>query len=152
MKKTDLAYMAGVFDGEGCICIAKAKAREGRYHPSYHLECSVQMANEYLPTLYRFSFGGSIYLYQHKNPRHQPTWEWHISARKANDFLKAILPYLTIKKGEAELAIKFQSAKRNGGSPKGQRGGSNPKTEGEWAVEETQRILLRNMKHKLGVA
>jgi hypothetical protein len=144
MKKIDLAYMAGVFDGEGCICISKAMPREGRHHPGYHLECAVSMANEYLPALFRFCFGGSIYLYQHKNPKHKPTWEWHISARKARAFLMRILPYLTIKKGEAELAIKFQNAKRNGGRCF--------KTEEEWAVEEAQRILMQGLKNKSGVA
>lgn len=147
MKKTDLAYLAGLFDGEGCICIGKAKPRGGRLHPSYHLECAVSMANEYLPTLYRLSFGGSVYFYRDKHPNHQPAWQWHISAKKAKIFLEAILPYLTIKKGEAELAVKFQMAKKNGGSPKGQRGGSI-KTEEEWAVEEAQKLLLSEMKRK----
>ena len=140
MRETDLAYLAGLFDGEGCICIAKQKARKGR-HASYHLECSVSMANEYLPTLYRFSFGGSVYFYRDRHPNHQPAWQWHISARKAKIFLETISPYLTIKKGEAELAIKFQSAKKVGGR-------NAHKTEEEWILEEAQRLLLSNMKHK----
>lgn len=142
MKKTDIAYLAGLFDGEGCICIGKEKARGERPHPSYHLECSVSMCNEYLPNLYRFSFGGSVFFYKDRHPNHQPAWQWHISARKASGFLNTILPYLTIKKGEAELAIKFQSAKRYSG---------RPKTEGEFALEEAQKILLASFKKKSGV-
>lgn len=62
-------------------------------------------------------------------------WHWILGARKASEFLKLILPYLKLKRPEAELAIKFQSVKK-----------MRPiKTDEEMAVEEAQRIMLQNM-------
>lgn len=133
MKKTDLAYTAGIMDGEGSIGIARHKSKSCKR--GYTLELCVQItsSDEWLCTWLKFGFGGSL---SHSiNNAGNPMWHWILGARKASDFLKLILPYLKLKHPEAELAIKFQSAKR-----------MRPiKTDGEMAVEEAQRIMLQNM-------
>ena len=53
MARLDLAYMAGVFDGEGCITINCN--RKG-----YKVECLVVTAGAYIPTLFHFNFGGNL--------------------------------------------------------------------------------------------
>ena len=132
MKRVDLAYMAGLFDGEGCINIKK----KGRY---YSLNCKLNMANEFLPNLYKFSFGGSLSKVPQEPPI-QTQLAWSITSRNATTFLEAILPYLKLKRNEAELAIKFQ----NGFSHQG----GNRISDGQLVLREAQKILLSKMKIK----
>ena len=146
--KLELAYMAGIFDGEGTIYIAKIKPRDGKGPFRYVLSCALVMANPYIPKLFHFSFGGSfIPTKEHlKNPNWQPRWMWSINTRNARSFLEVIKPYLRLKKAEAELAIEFQNNKRYGANPS--CWGFRAKTEKELAVEEAQRIALSALKIK----
>ena len=132
MKRTDLAYTAGIVDGEGSIGIARHKSKSCKR--GYTLELCVQVtsSDEWLCTWLKFAFGSSI---SHSvNNTGNPMWHWILGARKAADFLKLILPYLKSKRPQAELAILFQNGKRYGGH----------KTDKQWAVEEAQRILLQD--------
>lgn len=130
MKRTDLAYMAGFFDGEGCICIGKGKGGLG-------LVCSVVQCNEWILQLFKMSFGGNVRLRQPYKPERYRTFSWSICSKKAMAFLRVIQPYLMLKRAEAEVAIQFQMAKGRSG---------RHLTEGQKAVEETQRILVKNLK------
>jgi len=137
MKKTDLAYTAGIMDGEGSIGIARRKSKSCKR--GYTLELCVQVtsSDEWLCTWLKFAFGSSL---SHSiNSAGNPMWHWILGARKAADFLKLILPYLKLKRPQAELAIKFQNSKKHWGATK--------KTDEHWAVEEAQRIMLQGM-HK----
>jgi len=135
MKKIDLAYTAGIMDGEGSIGIARHKSKSCKC--GFILELCVQItsSDEWLCTWLKFGFGGSL---SHSvNNAGNPMWHWILGAKKASDFLKLIFPYLKLKQPQAELAIKFQNSKR--------RWGATKKTDEHWAVEEAQRILLQNM-------
>jgi len=133
VKKTDLAYTAGIMDGEGSIGIARHKSKSCKR--GYTLELSVQVtsSDEWLCQWLKFAFGGSL---SHSiNNAGNPMWHWIIVARKASEFLKAISPYLRLKRPQAEIAIQFQDAKRHRQS----------KTDEEAAIEEAQRIVLQQM-------
>lgn len=133
MKKTDFAYTAGIMDGEGSIGIARNKSKSCKR--GYALELCVQVtsSDEWLCTWLKFGFGGSL---SHSiNSAGNPMWHWILVARQAAAFLKLILPYLNLKRPEAELAIKFQSKKKH----------QPTKSDEEMAVEEAQRIMLQNM-------
>ncbi len=135
MKKTDLAYMAGLFDGEGCIQILK-QVRNNRRR--YWLRCSLEMTNEYLPKLLQMHFGGSVRRRKLPLPR-QNQWEWVVVTRTAYLFLKSVYQYLKIKKGEADVAFEFQASMHEH---------RERLSEEELAIREVQKILLSNMKIK----
>ena len=119
MKKTDLAYTAGIIDGEGCIYISK------------------QSNDEWLCQWLKFTWGGSIYRIEPKKERWSIAWDWTIQTNQAYIFLKTILPYLQLKRQQAEIAIKFQEKKKR----------YTYKTEGETAIEEVEYLLMKNLKH-----
>jgi len=137
MKKTDLAYLAGIFDGEGCIVIHKRKTGKGILHPGYHIEVNLANTNEWIVRQFQFSFGGNIYLRKKQTCQSRTIWAWQVSARKALDFLAVIKAYLKLKRAQAEIAITFQSSKT--------RGGSRPLSEKELAVAEASKILISNL-------
>lgn len=102
MGKTDLAYLAGFFDGEGSIVIDK----------NYALRASVVNTNKWILELFRFYFGGSISVAKPSEKSPHVCYQWHTHADNTLEFLKIITPYLKLKQLEAELGIKFQSTKQ----------------------------------------
>ncbi len=139
MKKTDLAYAAGIIDGEGCIGIWR-KLQQQRYL-SYDMRVSVAMIEEWLPNWLCFAFGGSVTFHKSKQKNHSPQYQWRVASNKALDFLLLVLPYLTIKKPQAELAIAFQQASHRA---------TTNKTDGNKALDEAQAILMHSMKSNKG--
>lgn len=136
MKRTDLAYVAGIIDGEGCIDVNR-RNRPSHKYPDTSLRVTVVSTDQWLCQMLRFSFGGAVRERIVDKLHQLPQWDWRIERGKASEFLKLILPYLHLKKPQAELGIKFQEAK--GRSTHGL-------TDKERAVEEAQRILLQTMK------
>ncbi len=101
-KEADLTYSAGLFDGEGYITIGEArKARGG----GFNLKAGVNLTRDVgaLEGLHHL-FGGSY------KPRENAKYKaWFVCGAKAASFLKSMLPYLKIKKEEAQLALEFYS-------------------------------------------
>lgn len=105
VTETQLAYFAGVFDGEGSITIVRID-RAGKYGrpnatPIYNLRCSVGMQNLSLIKLFYDIFGGSIHY------RHQSVYRWIILTNEAESFLRKIQPYIIVKRRQVELALDF---------------------------------------------
>jgi len=141
LNHLDLAYLAGIFDGEGSISITKSH-RNKKFNPTYAIRISVQMCNPYIPHLFLDTFGGSINCYEHKGNQ-LPHWHWHLWSTKAIPFLETLMPYLRLKKNEAELAIEFQLTKKNHHTYQG-----NGYSAEQVAVNEAQRILMRKLHDK----
>jgi len=101
----DLAYIAGFFDGDGCICVTRVKA------PScvrgYNHKLSVSLVQKvHCPLLDTLSevYGGSTY----HNPKTGVT-HWQPVSRSAERFLRDILPYLRLKKDQTVLALEYMA-------------------------------------------
>ncbi|MDD5510897.1 MAG: hypothetical protein PHI12_08805 [Dehalococcoidales bacterium] len=148
MNKLDLAYIGGLFDGEGNIQIVKRSPLSNR-RDTYHLVVRVCLVEDYIPKWLAFAFGGSVNkrLREQVNPHHRDVYTWYCSQQIAANFLRAVLPYLKLKKAQAEIALKFQERKRCG-RPRKVNGTFTPKTEGELAVEEAEYILMKQLKHQ----
>ena len=135
-KYCHIAYMAGLFDGEGCIVIERQKARH-----TYQLKCLLGMLNEYIPQLFHFNFGCKVY--QRKrllNGRQAEYWYWQIASQQAYKFLKSIYPHIIIKKPQAEVGIRFveehiytRGVKLN---------------QGQIALKEADAILIKKLKER----
>ena len=144
MSKLDLAYMAGVFDGEGSIMISKQKpgASNGSISPSYYLRVSLGITDRWICELFRFNFGGSIYKKIYRGEKYFPAWVWNLSGERAIRFLKVLLPYFHLKKAQAELGIKFQQGKRHFSY------GRRKKPVEASVLEEADYILMKALKRE----
>jgi len=111
MKKTDLAYFAGLFDGEGSICITRHKPKRG-ISEQHTLLCLLSMTNREAVSAFRDCFGGGMTVHERSNGKRKLMWGWVMSSNKARIFLESILPFLRIKKAEAVIAIEFQTRKK----------------------------------------
>ena len=99
-----LEYLAGLFDGEGSIFLAQGK----KY---YYLRVGINITHELTPRLFHKCFGGNLGIIPPKGNSKQQ-WYWRAAGEDALSFLITIYPYLIIKRGQAELGIKFQERKK----------------------------------------
>lgn len=87
----EMAYYAGILDGEGCI--------------SYYKSLSVAVEGLYPKTLIDMHtvFGGSVSEIKRGNKRRY--YRWRIYGKEAARCLEMLLPYLREKKEQAELGL-----------------------------------------------
>ena len=108
VTETDKAYLAGIIDGEGYIGIGMNKGTDNR-QPQYVLRISIAQSNQPFLVCLRDKWGGLGSICVNRSPRQAKVgYRWHISANQAASILEDILPYLVIKKPQAELALEFQ--------------------------------------------
>jgi hypothetical protein len=98
------AYLAGLFDGEGCIRISKDKM--GRSNPRYALIITVNNTNPIPLHFFKNRYGGSINTRYFKS--FKPIHSWTITSKNGQRFLEDVLDNLWIKRDEALLGIEFQ--------------------------------------------
>ena len=94
MKTTHLAYIAGFFDGEGCIMAfthPQSKSVYPRLVITQRDPAPLEWIHKYL--------GG--YLLQDR----RGIWRLRWDARKAEHVLRLIEPYLVLKRDQAKLAL-----------------------------------------------
>lgn len=138
MKKTDLAYTAGIVDGEGCISILPRNYQKQKtVHIRYILQVAVGSTDEWLPMWLKFAYGGHLHKIAPKKLSHNPAWYWQLTSNQAKVFLELILPYLHLKRDQATLAIQFQSRKR--------RWGFKGSPQHEKILDEADAIRLRKI-------
>ena len=102
------SYLAGLFDGEGCVVINHLKNTS----PSRFV-LHVQITNIHLPVLLELKriFGGQVANYQYKTRINIYTWV--VRAQMAIRFLEKVYPYSVIKKEQIRLGIDFQKDLHN---------------------------------------
>jgi len=94
--KLDEKYIAGFFDGEGCVHIAK------RADDYYGLQTDVAQKDVTVLLWLRKKYGGYII------PKDNGNYRWTLSSKRAYKFLKSIYKYTIIKKKQIYYAMKFQ--------------------------------------------
>lgn len=101
-----IEYLAGLFDGEGSINITPRYSNDVRRGRLY-LQVALGNTDVRACRFYKAAFGGAAYLNQKATDRHLAYWIWTVNSRKAASALKAMLPYLRIKKVQARHALAF---------------------------------------------
>ena len=94
-----MAYAAGMIDGDGCIAVQNKRSRN-----NYQLRVEVGMKYNTIPNWMYEIFGGSVSTYDN-NSRLMTMWT--VSGYLAKDCCNRILPYLILKKMNAEVALEF---------------------------------------------
>lgn len=111
MEERDLAYAAGIIDGEGYIQIQKHKRSDYSAGYCYYMAVAVSMVDPIVPMWLHETFGGSLLYYTRKEANAQPYYRWSTGTKQALSFLEGILPYLKTKRQQVEIAIEFQKLK-----------------------------------------
>jgi hypothetical protein len=113
--ETELAYFAGIIDGEGSFSLTQT-----RNSPNW---CTSQLAvantDPRLMAWIKTRFGGSIKddLYRRNpRPRSKPMFRWVAAATDLATVVNAILPYLVLKREQAELFLAYRATVPSAGA------------------------------------
>lgn len=116
MNGTDVAYLAGLVDGEGYIGIKKSKAYacQGRVTPGYHARIQVRMVDEQAIQFLTETLGGTYYKEKPHATNGRPLFCYSASDVKAEHILWTLLPYLRVKRAVARKVLVLCRLKRRG--------------------------------------
>jgi hypothetical protein len=95
------SYVAGLFDGEGSVEFSK----------TFALRISITNTNKQILQQLQSQYGGNV-----KKTSYKPTstnnikqcWQWRIGSSGARHCLSLLIPYLVIKRKQAELSLLSQ--------------------------------------------
>ena len=112
MTEPAKAYLAAMIDAEGCVGLAAVKSRTALPEFPLGFIPRVLVTNSHLGLLELIkSVVGYGTLYHAKknstNPNWSPIHRWTAAANHARQLLADVLPYLVIKRRQAELVIAF---------------------------------------------
>ena len=100
IEDKDLAYIAGVFDGEVSLGIRVSSN-------SYVLTISYDKANYEVLKFFENTFGGVVRQVK-KQPYHRfQVWEWHLTSGYAYRAIRKLYPFLYVKKERAATCLAF---------------------------------------------
>ena len=111
-RELDLAYIAGLFDGEGSIVITTRDKKK-------RLILTVVLVNTDITVvdMVHSYFGYGVRAVRSRNGSlgKKPCYVVQWTSSSAAKVLTALLPYLRIKKARAEIALRFQATMRRCG-------------------------------------
>jgi hypothetical protein len=107
-QPTDLAYIAGMIDGEGTVGIYRKVPKKPTHSVRYHERVAISNSNlealNYINDFFPGVFAKNI----RYSDKHSPMWRLEYHVLRAHPILEAVLPYLIIKRKQAELVLKYR--------------------------------------------
>lgn len=114
VSPTDLAYAAGVVDSDGTIGVRKTKPGHGwqsTYQPRVTVKQVTPQAVEFLHDL----LGGYRYVTKPAAETRRPMLGWDVHSASAVAVCELLLPYLRIKREQAENALRVGALNASAG-------------------------------------
>ena len=102
-----LAYLAGFIDGEGHLGIQKMKP-QGAATPQYVIRLAFGLGTEEPLKTVSSWLGVRCRRYPTVSAKRQPTWRAQVPKRTTVALLLRCLPYLILKRPDAELALRIE--------------------------------------------
>jgi len=115
----EIAYLAGLIDGEGCIYIGHTK--QGKYGNGYqwHSMLKITSCDQELIIWLENTFGGSKdsrYRWTSKKKFTRPVYNWQATGPMLDYILPLVKPYLIIKRKQCDIMIRYRITSKNIGS------------------------------------
>jgi hypothetical protein len=106
ITETEWAYVAGIIDSDGCIQAPNGYGKNSHYRGEIHI---IQRDMPLIDFLFS-KFDGSVNVVKRNHKSGIKYYlRWMITGPRMAEILKGALPYLVLKKKQAELAIELQS-------------------------------------------
>lgn len=143
-RKIDIAYIAGVIDSDGTIGIKKStysmRITRDSKAPSYSERVHIRQVTREAIDFLALIFGGNVGTEDPSAKRGRPLYRWGVTDLKATILLRSLLPYLRIKRAQAENCLslrllKERSKRQRVAKGRGHVGSSARTTENGYAME-----------------
>lgn len=112
-QREEISYLAGLFDGEGTICIQKdsrplSKDNGRNWNPIYNVTFRVGMIEEKAIRGFKEFFKVGFIDCEKSYHKFRPMWRYSIRAKDdARMVIEMIKPFLRVKKPQAILALRY---------------------------------------------
>lgn len=114
----ELAYAAGVIDSDGCIRVSRSTWRARKkgdcINPTYQAVIFVRQVETEAVEFLHQAFGGYRSMTTPTAKRGRPMHSWNIHSQAAGRVLELLLPFLRIKRRQAENALEVCRLSRLG--------------------------------------
>lgn len=90
VSECDLAYAAGLFDGEGTVTLSKHQATDKFRCPTLSMSSTTLSLLEFM----RDVFGGSISFHKTYKSHHKSSYSWKVRNDSALSIAQALQPYI----------------------------------------------------------
>ena len=105
LSVTDAAYIAGLFDGEGCVTCkkkpTKRKDRKNKVYDQWYIRCELAMTDQLTVEWLHKTLGFGWC----KEKKYKKQWRWACGYRDALLFAKIVWPYTQVKLHKLEQII-----------------------------------------------
>ncbi len=109
----ELVYLAGFFDGEGCVSIGRATDPRAAYGARHQLLVQVAQTSRFPLDRCLRRWGGSIFEVKVDLTKCKPLWHWRLFRKEATiSFCRDVRPYLLLKQAQVDLCIQFHALVR----------------------------------------
>lgn len=117
MNETTKAYLAGILDADGYFTIKRStyhqRVRSDATNPVFSERIGIKQVTPDALNLLQECFGGSVRIEKPSAKRGKPLYSWIVSDKIAATVAKTLLPYLRIKKRQAQLLLDLRDTKDN---------------------------------------
>lgn len=118
MDDTTLAYLAGAIDSDGSIGIKRStyhiRVRKDAVNATYSERILLKQVTPHIPELLRECFGGSFQTQKASTEDGKPLYSYACTDKNAAIACELMLPYLRIKKPQAQLVLELRESKQPG--------------------------------------
>ena len=113
--KCELAYLAGAIDSDGTIGIKRStyamRVRGDAGAPVFSERIALRQVTPVVPEMLKAHFGGSLYITKSSTAGGTPLHSWVATDLRAVECLRALLPYLQIKRDQAINCLELRKVK-----------------------------------------
>jgi hypothetical protein len=103
----ELAYIAGIFDGEGHVSIDRTEGAKSTHAPVHYLQVGVTNTDRDLIEWLLCTYGGHVGRTGLRDGHRRDAYRWRLTGPPGAKFLRELQPFLRIKRRQAEIAIEF---------------------------------------------
>lgn len=113
-----LGYIAGIVDGEGCLTIRLASG-PGSINPSHNIKLTIGNTDPALMVWLIKTIGGTYRArpWKKRQKHHKLPYDWDLYGSNLEALLRAIQPFLQLKKQQADLLLELAALKRTRNRP-----------------------------------
>jgi hypothetical protein len=113
--ETELAYLAGAIDSDGTIGVKRntyaVRITRDSGSPTFSERVALRQVSPIIPAMLKTRFGGSLYVTKPSAKRGKPLYSWAATDLRAIECIKALLPFLRIKREQAINCLTLRSLK-----------------------------------------
>lgn len=110
-----LAYLAGAIDSDGSIGIRRStyhqRVRGDARAPVYSERVGLKQVTPQIPELLKECFGGHLGTTRSQTANGRDLLSWQVTDKAAAECLRALLPFLRVKRAQAENCLALRASK-----------------------------------------